>query len=142
MARNREKWSEELEWRGWAIPNVLAVTSRPGYPEPYVSSETVAAWIQEVKAKRFRSIICLLNTELGYYADIKQGGLLQAYRKAGFEVFQFPVPDTPLVPVPEAVLKEIERRFPEMPKPVLVHCSAGIDRSGDVLERLLSSFGG
>ena len=81
MARNREKWSEELEWRGWAIPNVLAVTSRPGYPEPYVSSETVAAWIQEVKAKRFRSIICLLNTELGYYADIKQGGLLQAYQR-------------------------------------------------------------
>lgn len=140
MRGKSEKWPEDFEWRGWAILKTLTVTSRPGYPEPYVTGETVAAWIRAAKKKGIRSIICLLDAELGYYSHIKQGGLLEAYRQSGLEVFHFPVPDSPIADVPESVLQQITEQFPNMPKPVLVHCSAGIDRSGQVLKRLLDVF--
>ena len=123
------------------IPDLLFATSRPGYDygsNAQVSPEVVSQWIAEAKSVGAKSIICLLNEQhLKLYAGLPVG-LLQAYRNAGFEVGHVPVVDHQRPPLSDTELKAVEKHFHELPKPALIHCSAGIDRTGAAVRHLKS----
>ena len=121
------------------IPEVLFATSRPGYDygaNATVSPEVVSRWIAEVESMGAKSIICLLNDQHLKLYEAMPGGLLQAYRDAGFDVGHVPVVDHQRPPLSDTELKAVEKHFNDLPKPVLIHCSAGVDRTGSAVRHL------
>lgn len=121
----------------WVIENKLARGQRPGYEGErgtHVATDQVDEWIEEVNALGVRSIICLLaDDQLDLYAKLPTD-LLSYYRAAGFDVAHVPACDHQIPPLTEAHLKKIWEAYRALPKPVLVHCSAGIDRTGRAIE--------
>lgn len=123
----------------WVIEGILARSARPGYPSRGVSVDEMDRWAEEVRGMGIRSIICLLKEELGYYAQLP-GGLLEWYRKMGFTVESIPITD----PAHdqrgweelENNLEPIYQKFLQLPKPVLVHCSFGKDRTGPAVDHI------
>lgn len=96
----------------------------------------VEDWIAGAKAAGVKSIDCLLNDQhLKLYAALP-GGLIQAYRNAGFNVAHVPVADHQRPPLLPSGHEAVEVHFTGLPKPVLVHCSAGIDRTGAAVRHL------
>jgi protein tyrosine phosphatase (PTP) superfamily phosphohydrolase (DUF442 family) len=94
----------------------------------------VDEWIGEVKAFGVRSIICLLaRDQLKWYADLP-GGLISYYRATGFTVAHIPALDHQIPPLTQEHLEKISEAYETLTKPVLVHCSAGIDRTGRAVE--------
>jgi protein tyrosine phosphatase (PTP) superfamily phosphohydrolase (DUF442 family) len=102
-----------------------------------VSSEAVSDWILAVKALGVRSVICLLSKpELRWYEHLK-GGLLGAYHAAGLETMSLPVPlDAPGV-LTRKHLEQLEAAFARLPRPMVIHCSAGMVRSGAAVAYLV-----
>ena len=126
------------------IPSQLLACARPGYDfgcnEP-VSRETLQTWLKEAKAQGARSILCLLAVDhLRLYANAFPGGLLEAYRQAGFEVSHIPIGDHRKPPLTGRQLRRVFRQYCSLPKPVLVHCSAGLDRTGAAVAFIKEHF--
>jgi hypothetical protein len=139
----------------WVIPNELACAQRPlrydpqfggsGIALPPEAEPVVVAWLARIKAEGIRSIISLMHPkELKHYDALKldPGGLLGFYRANRFEVAHFPWADPAHAKnaeerahlkgqIQEIKIKALEA-FKRLPKPVLLHCSAGIDRSSPV----------
>ena len=85
-----------------------------------------------------RSIVCLLtDEEIKSYYSPHGVDLLARYREAGFTLLRVPVPDYQQPPVDPEALNSIVRLLPSLPAPWVVHCSAGVDRTGMVIKRLL-----
>jgi len=123
------------------IYGLLFATSRPGYDhgrnDP-VEVEVVQGWIGAAKSHGVKSIVCLLNEpHLKLYGAVP-GGLLQSYRDAGFEIGHVPVADHQWPPLSSEDLAAVERHFEGLPKPVPIHCSAGVDRTGAAVRHLKS----
>lgn len=122
----------------WAQKNLLARSSRPGYPNKTVPSSVVHKTIQEWRNLGIKSIICLLSDEeiQTYYTSIT-GDLIALYEKSGFDVLHVSIPDYKTPPVDNDNLQLIKKQFKTMKKPVLVHCGAGQDRTGQVIESIM-----
>jgi hypothetical protein len=138
----------------WPIPCELACAQRPlrdhpdyedSNPLPAQSFPLIKDWIQRVRDAGIRSIICLLTPQqLQRYDGLHVAGLLGAYRDAGFTVRHLPVFDEAhpedtngCAVLGEPLFAEAYEAFTELPKPVLLHCSAGIDRSSPVAAKIV-----
>ena len=125
----------------WIIEGALAASARPGYApgaERAARLAEVEAWIAAAQKAGVRAIICLLgNDQLPLYVHAVPEGLLARYRAAGFEVAHIATRDGQTEPFTQAQLAEAWAAFRRLPQPVLVHCSAGHDRTGRVTRHIL-----
>lgn len=125
----------------WIRDGLLATGQRPGYSpgaEFSVSRDVVDDWIAEKQRAGIASIICLLaGDQLPLYDRALPQGLLQFYSESGFVVANIASPDGMTDPYTAEQLQQAWQTFQDLPKPVLVHCSAGHDRTGRVVEFIL-----
>ena len=135
----------------WLIPNQLAASRRPlrDHPnfEDYVHQDNlpphagpiIRIWLEKIVEAGVHSVICLLpNWQLRRYIGLPgmDGSLLTLYESRGLEVRQVACPDPQHEKVEKGWLEQIKPQayeaFLGLTKPVLLHCSAGIDRSSPV----------
>lgn len=122
------------------IAGKLARWNRPGYPGKAVSESDVEIWCNEVNRAGIKSILCLLDEEqLKFYSELP-GGLLGHFKSRGFEVGHVPVEDHKWPPLDDVELARVWVLFKSLPSPVLVHCSAGIDRTGAATKHILEKI--
>ena len=123
----------------WVLENNLARSSRPGYGgekgQPVPKSE-VDDWMMEAKELGIVSIICLLGEDQLNFYDELPGGLVSYYRSFGFAVEHVPALDHQDPPLTDNHLERIWSAYQSLEKPVLIHCSAGIDRTGMTVEHI------
>lgn len=124
----------------WVIAGELARSCRPGYGGERgspVALTTVDTWLEQAKSFGFRSIICLLHHEHLLLYEELPGGLIGYYEGKGFKVAHIPARDHQRPPLTSEHLKQIRDAYSALPKPVLVHCSAGMDRTGQAVRHLV-----
>ena len=128
----------------WVIEGVLATSPRPGYrpgPEHAVPEHVVEDWLAETKTFGISSIICLIaGDQLWLYHRSVPEGLIERYRLSGFEVAHIPTLDQQTHPFTPEQYEQAWQSFVELPKPVLVHCSAGMDRTGRIVNHIISEL--
>lgn len=138
----------------WVIPDRLACAHRPlrYHPKfgdsrkdlPPEASGAVKDWVIKVRLEGIVAVISLMHPkELAHYKylDLGANSLLDLYRKNGITVKHLPWDDPAHRPESQKVEFSAERdricvdalkAYDNLPKPVLLHCSAGIDRSSPV----------
>ncbi|PCJ92922.1 MAG: hypothetical protein COA46_02810 [Porticoccaceae bacterium] len=122
----------------WAKKDVLASSSRPGYPAKIVHIQTLKDTVEKWHRINIKSVICLLSEkELNTYYNQIDGGLINYYMKEGFNVFCLAVDDFQTPPLNMDELNIINNQFGSLEKPVLIHCGAGQDRTGRAVEFIL-----
>ena len=130
----------------WVVEGVIATSPRPGFtpgPEHTVVDGIVEAWVDEAREFGIASIICLIGADqLWLYRRSVPEGLIERYRSAGFEVCHIPTVDQQTHPFTDEEYEFAWESFQELPKPVLVHCSAGMDRTGRVVRYILERLDG
>ena len=136
----------------WVIERSLACTARPlryhhdyggsGKPLPAEATPVLDKWIESVRKEGIVSIIPFVSEkELAHYRELFPDGLtlIDYYKSLGFRVRHVPWSD-PAHTGYANFKSEVEEKRPvlleaydQLPKPVLVHCSAAIDRSPPVV---------
>jgi len=141
----------------WVIAQRLACGHRPLRCDPMhggsrvdlpeSAAPTVTRWIERIYAEGIRGVISLLHAkEVAHYRMLDLGAtdLHAAYSAHGLTVVHIPWDD----PAHRAhdehsfhvelarVASEALKAYEQLPKPVLLHCSAGIDRSSPIATHL------
>jgi len=121
----------------WVIPVLLARSPRPGDNHLPSRIIDVQNWISEAKRMGIRSVICLLSDqELFECYSFAKIDLFQCIRKADIEVIHRPISEYSSS-ITRDVFNDIREQFIKLPKPCLVHCNAGIERTGQVVYHLV-----
>jgi len=121
----------------WVYEGLLARSSRPGYPATEVSLRDVEKWLQQIQQQGIQAIICLLSqNELDEYYRGLPAGLLAFYEERGLAVDRIYVKDYQSPAVDAGQLTAVHAAFQQLPRPVLIHCSAGMVRTGRAVEYL------
>jgi len=124
----------------WVIAGRLARACRPGRWDEGELNAVVHAWIARAQQMGIYSIVCLLtDDELRRFYASEGVDLLRCYTDAGFRVARIPVPDHEEPPVTDDEIRQVHEALRTLPAPWLVHCSAGIDRTGRVIESLMDA---
>ncbi len=125
----------------WAIPGVLAHGERPGFPLRSVPPEAVEDWFKEVKRQGIRSVINLLvEDEMAVYYRRLGRPLLDYYAEAGLRVREVAHADDGVPVSSRILLDRVRVAFEHLPKPVLIHCSAGAERSQQAVALLCKEW--
>lgn len=147
---SRLECGDELEILHWILPNLLACAHRPLRHHPVwggsgnnlatATTDLVVEWSQRVRDCGVRSIISLMHDrDIRCYLSLNLGAedLLKFYEQQGFQVVSVPWED----PHHKKSSSEEKRKtllrirkaslaaYDNLPKPVLIQCSADIDRS-------------
>jgi len=146
----------ESEIAIWVIPWKLACSQRPLRDHPCFGGRTplppearplVTKWVERIQRELgMRSIICLLEERQldRYYVrggiELHERGLLGYYESQDLAVRHFPMTDYQRPP--ESEMRKVLVAFDELPKPVLLHCSAAIDRTTPVAAFIACHRGG
>lgn len=143
--RGQLRQGDESEIWIWVIRGRLACAQRPlrdhpkfggRNPLPPEARPLVVSWVDRILRAGFRSVISLLEAaQLNRYyvrggINLHPTGLLGYYRDRGLEVESIPCTDYQRPS--EDQMRQTLEAFRRLPKPVLLHCSAGIDRTSPV----------
>ena len=121
----------------WLIKGILAVTMRPGYPAARVSELELNSWLIKIQRQGVKSIINMLSEdeETFYYRDLS-GDLNEYYTKAGFEVLRISVEEDGKMIKKAHLRARIISGFRMLPKPLLIHCNSGAERSAIAIDAI------
>lgn len=122
----------------WVMEDLLARSCRPGFDglNTETSQEEVDRWLESLHGFGIKSILCLLAEEQLLFCPGLPAGLLIYYEEAGFKVVHIPVKDFQWPPLSTGQLEQVWQAYQHLPKPVLVHCNAGISRTGSAVEHI------
>ncbi len=137
--RPREIYTPE-----WVIEGVLARAQRPGYPANRPPLERVCEWADIVKGMGIKSILCIMDfPQIREYSNLnlEGGSLFGFYRSHGFSVAHVAADDYKRPPLNNQELDAVWEAFEKLEKPILIHCSAGRDRTGAALDLILWKLG-
>ncbi len=151
--RRKLESGDDSELLVWVIPSGLACAHRPlrhhphyggsGQPIPREAKPLISDWVEQIRLEGIASIISFMHDrDVRCYREIDLGGvnLIEFLAHEGFPLCPLPWEDPEHSRTDRAVkrakLEQVRKdaleAYERLPKPVLLVCSAGIDRSAPV----------
>lgn len=151
--RRQLEAGDNAELLAWIIPSALACAQRPlrhhpnygasGVPVPAEAKSFILDWIKQIRMEGIVSIISFMHDrDLRCYQQVDFDGMnfIEFLTYVGFDVIALPWEDpahSKTTPAMKQAKQELTRQkaleaYDRLPKPVLLICSAGIDRSAPV----------